>query len=143
MHKNKKRILLDIIDLYERFKLVEKKLKKGEKSICNTFSIEFIRYINNRENLLSNYKGNWKRLFKDRAREKNIKSKDFKGERKISNNLNQEMQNSYKNISKFEPNENSSKAITNSSTNTDKYEKKSSNKISENINDPFFEGGSQ
>ena len=109
--------------------LLKKKLKKGEKSICNTFSIEFIRYINNRENLLSNYKGNWKRLFKDRAREKNIKSKDFKGERKISNNLNQEMQNSYKNISKFEPNENSSKAITNSSTNTDKYEKKSSNKI--------------
>ena len=109
--------------------LLKKKLKKGEKSICNTFSIEFIRYINNRENLLSNYKGNWKKLFKDRAREKNIKSKDFKGERKISNNLNQEMQNSYKNISKFEPNENSSKAITNSSTNTDKYEKKSSNKI--------------
>jgi 5'-AMP-activated protein kinase catalytic alpha subunit len=109
--------------------LLKKKIQKGEKSICNTFSIEFIKYINNHDNLLSNYKGNWKKLFKDRAREKYMKSKDFKGERKISNNSKQEIQKSYKNISKFEPNENSSKAITNSSTNTDKYDKKSTNKI--------------
>lgn len=116
--------------------LLKKKLNKGEKSVCNTFSIEFIRYINNRENLLSNYKGNWKKLFKDRAREKNIKSKEFKVERKKSNNSKQEMQKSYKNISKFEPNENISKTITNSSTNTDKYDKKSSNviKISKSLN---------
>lgn len=115
--------------------LLKKKLKKGEKSICNTFSIEFIRYINNSENLLSNYKGNWKKLFKDRAREKNAKPKDFKAERKISNNSKQEMQKSYKNISKFDAKENISKSITNSSTNTDKYDKKSNKKINYNENE--------
>jgi 5'-AMP-activated protein kinase catalytic alpha subunit len=56
--------------------LLEKKIRKGGKSVCNTCSSEFLKYINNPGNLLSNYNGNWKKLFKDRAKDKYNKIQD-------------------------------------------------------------------
>ena len=92
--------------------LLKKKLKKGEKSICNTFSSEFIRYIKNPENLLSNYYGNWKKLFQDRAKDISKKIKENKSENKIINNKKESSKNIKKN-NKFEIVENNNKENNN------------------------------
>ena len=58
--------------------LLKKKLNKGGRSISNTSSTEFKNYIKNPKNLLSNYNGNWKQLFKDRAGDKHKKIEENK-----------------------------------------------------------------
>ena len=67
--------------------LLGKKIRKGGKSVCNTCSSEFLKYINNPGNLLSNYKGNWKKLFKDRTRDKYSKIQDNVNEIKIKEDI--------------------------------------------------------
>ena len=67
--------------------LLGKKIRKGEKSICNTCSNEFMKYIHNPENLLSNYNGNWRKLFKERAKDKYKKFQEKLNENKVNNEI--------------------------------------------------------
>ena len=86
--------------------LLKKKIDKGKKSIGNTYSSDFKKYIHNPENLLSNYNGNWRRIFRDRALEKAKKIEENKEETKMDiestnklfNNNDKDEDNFYKNI---------------------------------------------
>ena len=52
--------------------ILKKKIKKGINSICDMTSNDFLNYIHNPKNLLANYNGDWKKLFKERGIKKNI-----------------------------------------------------------------------
>ena len=47
--------------------ILKKKIKKGINSICDMTSNDFLNYIHNPKNLLANYNGDWKKLFKERG----------------------------------------------------------------------------
>ena len=66
--------------------LLQKKINKGEKSIGNMNTSEFKKYINNKDNLISKYHGNWKLIFKERAENKIIKEDSTKNKEKLENN---------------------------------------------------------
>ena len=75
--------------------LLKKKIYTTGKSIGNLNSKEFRNFINNKENLISNYNGNWKLLFKERAGDKYLKE-----ESKENKNSKEKIENK-ENIAKF------------------------------------------
>ena len=127
--------------------LLKKKLDKGQKSIGNTYSSEFKKYINNPINLISNYNGNWRRIFRDRALEKgkNLKEENkeetkmdvekigdlfnTKDENNFFNNINSLLQKKIESKS----NENQNQNENNKST-LNKNDKESSNNSKINVN---------
>ena len=111
--------------------LLAKKIRKGEKSICNTNSNEFKTYINNPRNLLSNYNGNWKQLFIDRTKGKFAKIQEKIKEIKINNDTNETKQkiDPIININNNDNNNNNAKV-----NNVNKNEDNNSN-ITHNLNE--------
>ena len=80
--------------------LLKKKINKGGKLIGNMSSSEFKKYINNKDNLISNYHGNWKLLLKERAGYKSIKEENTKDKDNNENNINREQFIIIENINK-------------------------------------------
>ena len=120
--------------------LLKKKINKGGKSIGNMCSSEFKKYIRNKENFISNYHGNWKLLFKERAGDRNKKEENKKNDEKMENNNNRERFIIIENINKNDNDKlkndiNFYKNINSYLTNEKKDKEKNNNKIFQENNE--------
>ena len=75
------------------FLILNQKLRKGEKTIGNMKSKEFLNYIHNPNNLLSYYGNNMKKIIQIRA--KNIENKPIFEEKDIKNKRNKNSANGF------------------------------------------------
>ena len=99
------------------FLILNQKLRKGEKTIGNMKSKEFLDYIHNPNNLLSYYGNNMKKIIQIRA--KNIENKPIFEEKNIKNKRNKNNMNGYKVGTQSE-----STGIMNVGSSIEKYNKK-------------------